>query len=52
MTITKTYGTCSTDCRSSDGVTVGLIDGIITMARVLRSRQMDSLEVSEALADL
>lgn len=46
MTITKT------DCRSDVGVTVGLIDGIIAMARVLRTKDQSSEEVQEALKDL
>lgn len=43
---------CSTDCRSNEGVTVGLIDGIIAIARVLRHRQMEGVAISEALKDL
>lgn len=42
----------STDCRSDVGITVGLIDGIIAMARVLKSRDQCSEEVQQALADL
>lgn len=40
-----------TDCRSEDGVTVGLIDSLIFIARVLSKRNLTSLEVKEALAD-
>jgi hypothetical protein len=40
-----------TDCRTDVGVTVGLIDSIITMARVLSGRVLDSVEVQEALQD-
>lgn len=40
------------DCRSPEGVTVGLVDAIITSARVLRGRDMTSPAVAEALADL
>lgn len=43
---------CSTDCRSKEGITVGLIDGIIAIARVLRNRQMEGVAISEALIDL
>lgn len=43
---------CNTDCRSDIGITVGLIDGIIAMARVLKSRGQLSEEVQQALADL
>jgi hypothetical protein len=42
----------STDCRSEAGITVGLIDGIITNCRVLASREMQSREIFEALYDL
>lgn len=41
-----------TDCREVDGVTVGLIDAIITMARLLARRDWDSSAVQEALEDL
>jgi hypothetical protein len=44
----ETYG----DCRSTEGVTTGLIDGVITLARVLATRDLTSLAVREALADL
>ncbi|WP_344890488.1 hypothetical protein [Actinomadura meridiana] len=40
------------DCRSPEGVTVGLVDSIITAARVLRGRDLDHPAVREALADL
>lgn len=40
------------DCRSPEGVTVGLIDGIIAAARVLRGRDLSHPAVREALADL
>lgn len=40
-----------TDCRSPDGVTIGLIDGMIAMARVLRKANLSSPEVQEALKD-
>ena len=42
----------STDCRTPVGVTVGLIDGIIAMARVLRHADLSSVEVQEALKDI
>ena len=42
----------STDCRTEVGVTVGLIDGIIAMARVLSNSDLSSPEVVEALKDL
>lgn len=43
------------DCRSEEGVTVGLIDGIIATFRVLRLRLQEGgaqSEVIEALKDL
>lgn len=42
----------STDCRTPVGVTVGLIDGIIAMARVIRHADLSSEEVQEALKDI
>jgi hypothetical protein len=43
---------CSTDCRSEIGVTVGLIDALISIARVLVLRDLSPRDVREALADL
>ena len=43
---------CNTDCRSTEGVTVGLIDGLITIARVLTLRDLSPAAVQEALIDL
>jgi hypothetical protein len=40
------------DCRSPAGVTVGLIDGIIAAARVVRSRDLTHPAVIEALRDI
>lgn len=40
------------DCRSPEGVTVGLIDGIIATARVLRVRDTSHPAVVEALRDV
>ena len=40
------------DCRTPVGVTIGLIDGMIAMARVLRTSDLSSTEVQEALKDL
>jgi hypothetical protein len=54
--LTLGAGACMTgqplDCRSAEGVTVGLIDGIIAAARVLRARDLTHPAVREALADL
>jgi hypothetical protein len=40
------------DCRSEEGVTVGLIMGLITVARVLVGRGLRSETVRAALNDL
>jgi hypothetical protein len=40
------------DCRSEEGVTVGLIDALITLARVLTDRDFTPPAVVEALKDL
>lgn len=42
----------TTDCRSNTGVTVGLIDSIAAIARVLVRRDLSAPEVIEALKDL
>ena len=42
----------STDCRSEEGITVGLVDAIISIARVLARRPFSPPVVKEALADL
>lgn len=42
----------STDCRSYEGVNVGLIDSIITACRVLAKRQLYGHAVTEALNDM
>lgn len=42
----------STDCRSDEGITVGLIDGIISIARVLRTRNLHGVAIEAAIADL
>ena len=40
------------DCRSEEGVTVGLIDALITIAHALSGRNLESQHVKEALKDL
>ncbi len=40
------------DCRSDEGVTVGLIDAMISIARVLAHRDFTPPAVVEALKDL
>lgn len=42
----------NTDCRSEDGITVGLIDALISIFRILATRDLASYDVSEALDDL
>lgn len=44
-------GVATTDCRSAEGITVGLIDGMIAMARIIESRSKDSHAVRQALED-
>jgi hypothetical protein len=39
-------------CKAPAGITVGLIDGMIAIARVLKQRDLTSPGVKEALADL
>ncbi len=54
-TVTKRGGetAVTTDCRSEEGVTVGLIDAIIAIVRVLAKRDLSGdTAVSEALKDL
>jgi hypothetical protein len=45
-------GQAFTDCRTDEGTTVGLIDAIITISRVLRPRNTSSHAAQEALKDL
>ncbi|NCN07516.1 hypothetical protein GW933_02370 [Candidatus Falkowbacteria bacterium] len=40
------------DCRSEDGITVGLIDALISIARILSKRDFQPVTVQEALKDL
>jgi hypothetical protein len=53
---TRPYGRrprqTSTDCRTPEGVAVGLVDGILATARVLATADLSSAAVREALADL
>jgi hypothetical protein len=41
-----------TDCRSETGITVGLVDAIITQVRLLRGRDLTDPAVVEAMKDL
>lgn len=40
-----------TDCRSEEGVTIGLLDSIIFIARVLSKRDFESETIQSALRD-
>ena len=43
----------STDCRSNVGITIGLIDSLISISRILKIRiDTDNAEINGALADL
>jgi len=42
----------TTDCRSTEGVTVGLIDALISISRILAKRDLSPEVVQEALKDL
>lgn len=39
-------------CRSEEGITVGLVDAVIGIIRVLAPRDLSTEHVQEALADL
>lgn len=41
-----------TEFSSEDGITIGLVDSILTCAKVLRNRNLNQPEVIEALKDL
>jgi len=41
----------TTDCRSEEGITVGLIDGMMAIARVLVKRNLSGKATREALRD-
>jgi hypothetical protein len=40
------------DCRSEVGITIGLIDGIISAARILARRDLTDPNIVEALKDI
>jgi hypothetical protein len=40
------------ECRSEEGITIGLIDAIISISRVLSVRDLTARSVAEALLDL
>jgi hypothetical protein len=39
-------------CRSEEGITVGLVDAVISIMRILAVRDLSPHNVQEALADL
>ena len=39
-------------CRSDEGITVGIVDAIITSLRLLKNRDLKSQSVQEALLDI
>jgi hypothetical protein len=41
-----------TDCRSEVGITVGLIDSLIFICRILSKRDLSNVSITEALLDL
>ena len=45
-------GTITSDCREEDGITIGLMDGIIAQVRILRDRKLKSKEIKEVFKDL
>jgi len=52
----RVWGGCavsetSTDCRTPEGMTVGLVDCLIAVCRVLAKRDLSGAEVGEALRD-
>jgi len=42
----------TTDCRTEDGITVGIVDAFITLLRLFQCRDLSSDAVKEALKDL
>jgi hypothetical protein len=40
------------DCRSEDGITIGLVDSLIRICRVLKARDLSDSNVGQALKDL
>jgi hypothetical protein len=48
----KNINQTQTDCRDEVGITVGLIDAIISIARILSKRDLIDSSIKEALKDL
>lgn len=40
------------DCRSENGITMGLVDSLITICRILKVRNLSNSNVKQALKDL
>lgn len=40
------------DCRSENGITIGLVDTLITLCRILKVRDLSDNNVKQALKDL
>lgn len=41
-----------TDCRTDEGITVGLIEGLIAISRIVRQRGINTPAEQEAIKDL
>lgn len=41
----------SSDCRTEKGVSIGLVDAIIAILRVLKDRDLSDADIQEALKD-
>lgn len=46
------HGDMTTDCRSEIGITIGLVDSLISICRILKPRLKDDDDILGALADL
>lgn len=42
----------SSDCRTEEGITIGLIDAIISISRILAKRDLTSENIKQVLLDL
>ncbi len=40
------------DCKSEEGITIGLIDAIISISRILSKRDFNTIFIQAALLDL
>jgi len=52
MNLLELHKEINTNCREVDGITVGLLDGIIAQIRILRHRKLSHEEVQEAFLDM